>query len=367
MLAEYGFKPTTISVLLLATLPYSFKFAISPFVKNIIFKSNGNITKKQAFICQFIIIVGMSLFGIYTRDSSPILMFINMLIVVLAGSVHDLLGDYIRLVNFKDKTLGIATSVGTVGFRIGMLISGAGILYLASFFGWKYAFAIASLSILISTFSTIFLSQYEMPKESTNSLKQYLSFCINLFKKHNIILIILLTLSFKFADSTINGLKTVFLHSNGIGKIDFANISQVTGVLITLIVGTVSGAVTYKYDIKKCMKAAFILQIIPAMCFLHIAVFGNNSFLLTATLINISTFFLGFSSVIYRVYISEISEADINTYTILLSIGSMFRSLSVCLGGIIVDEFSWTALYIICILANIPGLVVCYFWRWNRV
>jgi PAT family beta-lactamase induction signal transducer AmpG len=319
--------------------------------------------KKQAFVCQFIIIVGMSLFGIYTRDSSPIIMFINILIVVLAGAVHDLLGDYIRLVTFKNKTLGVATSVGTIGFRIGMLISGAGILYLASFFGWKYAFAITSLSVLLSTLSTFFLPPYEIPKQHTSSVKQYLNFCVDLFKKHNIILIILLTLSFKFSDSTINSLKTVFLHSNGIGRTDFANISQIMGVVVMLIVGTVAGAATYKYDIKKCVKMAFMLQVIPAICFLYMATHVNCSFLLTATLVNISTFFLGFSTVIYRVYISEISEADINTYTILLSVGSMFRSLSVCVGGIIVDEFSWITLYIVCVLSNIPGLIACSYWN----
>jgi PAT family beta-lactamase induction signal transducer AmpG len=290
-------------------------------------------------------------------------MFINILVVILAGSVHDLLGDYIRLVSFKDKTLGVATSAGTIGFRVGMLVSGAGVLYLASLFSWKYAFAITGFSVLLSTLATILLPPYEVPQKSTNSLRQYISFCVDLFKKHNIVLIILLTLSFKFADSNINGLKTVFLHSIGIGRTDFANISQVMGVLVMLIAGAVSGAASYRYDIKKCVKLSFTLQIIPAICFLYMAIFGNNSFLLTTTLVNISTFFLGFSAVIYRTYISEISETDINTYTILLSIGSMFRSLSACIGGIIVDEFSWNALYIICILSNIPGLVVCYYWN----
>lgn len=366
MLSEQGMRASAIATILLATLPYSFKFAMAPIVKNLIVKfenSKLNIVKIQMFISQIIIIIGVSSFGVYTKNSSTYIIFVNVLIVALAGSVQDLLGDYIRLNHFSKKTLGMATSVGSIGFRIGMLISGAGILYIANIIGWKYAFFIVCIFILVGVVATIKLPRrkYEnIHGEDTNSIKNYALFCVNLFKKHSIIIILLLTLSFKFSDSCIHCLKPIFLQSRGVSKIDFANVSQLFGVVMTFIVGGLAGVVTYRFDIKKCMKISFFLQILAATCFLLLAIY-NCSLFTTAILINVSVFFLGFGAIIYRTFISEISNSDINKYAIFLSIGSIGRIISTYSGGMIVDWLSWGALYIICIVSNIPGLLVCFF------
>lgn len=368
MLAEEGVSASVIASLFLGTLPYSFKFAISPFVKNLItrFQKHGIKTiKVQAYVTEFITIIGISLLGLHTKNSPFILMFVHILIIVLAGAIHDLLGDYLRLSHFKDKLLGTATSLGTIGFRLGMLFSSAGILYIASYLGWKYAFPIIASIIFISVLATFTLSNEKLviaqQKEKMNSLKNYINFCSKLFKKHGILIILSLTFSFKFSDSCINGLKAVFLQTRGFSKVDFANISQIIGIFVIMLAGTIAASLTYTYNLKKCMKYAFIFQAIPSICFIYLTTTNNCSFVMTAILINIVTFFLGFSSVIYRVYVSKLSNSDINIYTVLLSIGSIFRSISLYLGGYIVDIFSWKMLYIICFLSNIPGMFVCFF------
>ncbi len=367
MLGEQGVSPSTITSLFLATLPYSFKFAISPPIKNLItkFQKHGmKIIKIQAYILETIIFIGIALLGFYTKDSSYTLMFFHILILVLAGSIHDLLGDYLRLSYFKGNLLGGATSIGTIGFRIGMLFASAGILYLASFFGWKYAFIIISSTVFITFLSAVILKNenliIEPEKHKIKSLKTYLKFCSKIFKEYGIIIILLLTFSFKFPDSSINGLKAIFLQTKGISKIDFANISQITGVFVMILAGAVATLLTYRYNIKKCLKYAFLMQIIPCCCFIYLSFASGYSFIAVTILLNASTFFLGFSTVIYRVYISKISVSDINIYTILLSIGSMFRSISLCIAGYAVDIFSWKMLYIICLLSNILGIFICF-------
>lgn len=367
MLGEQGVSTSTITSLFLATLPYSFKFAISPPIKNLItkFQKYGiKVIKIQAYILETIIFIGIALLGFHTKDSPYILMFFHILIIVLAGAIHDLLGDYLRLSYFKGNLIGGATSIGTIGFRIGMLFASAGVLYLASFFGWKYAFITISSLVFIPFLSTIILENesliIEPEKHKIKSLKTYAQFCSKLFKEHGIIIILLLTFSFKFSDSSINGLKTIFMQTKGISKIDFANISQITGVLVIILSGGIAASLTYRYDIKKCLKYAFLIQIIPSACFIYLSSIPTPSLVAISILLNTVTFFLGFSAVIYRVYISGISESDINTYTILLSIGSMFRSISLYIAGCVVDIFSWETLYIVCLLSNIPGIFACF-------
>ena len=363
MLSESGFSTSQIATVFLASCPYSFKFSISPFIKNILYKyrnSKINIFKTIAFISQFMIIAGLTCLGFFNSESSLLIIFIAVFLMVLSGSIHDILADYLRILCFSKKTLGIATSIGTIGFRIGMLLSGAGILYIASYKGWKIAFFSISLVTLLSSISTILLPSknivhFEKETIHISSVKSYLSFCKDIFKKYSVFIIILITFSFKFSDSSINSLKSVFLQSMGIGKIDFANISQIAGSLIIILSGSIAGLFTYKFGTKKCVKLSFYCQIMASVCYLILSLTKNN-LLETAVFINIATFFFGFSAVVYRTYISEISMGDINKYTIFLSIGSVGRTLSSYYGGLTASFFSWPLLFLMCIISNIPGL-----------
>ncbi|MDR1488391.1 MAG: MFS transporter [Holosporales bacterium] len=361
MLAEKGLSPSSISTIFIATLPYSFKFAISPFIKNIITKIN---IKMFTILIQIIVIINIILLGTNTEQSPIYLIFINVFILTLASSVNDIIADYIRLVSFEGKTLGTALSVGTIGFRFGMFISGAGILYIASFYNWTIAFSSVSIFILINILATIMLPPHKnlviLEKNEINSIKNYLNFCKGLFKKYNITAILLLTLSFKFTDSCINTLKSVFFQEKGLSKIDYANISQIMGVVVTIIVGMLAATFTYKMNIKKCSKIAFFGQIIASICFIILSSM-NCTFMVTTIFVNISTFFLGFSTIIYRTYISEISARDINVYTIFISLGSIGRIICSYIGGIIVDTYSWHTLYFLCALSNILGFFICFY------
>ncbi len=376
MLSENGFSTSKISTVFLASSPYSFKFAISPFIKNILYKyskSNFNILKILAFTSQIITILGISSLGFFTNTSSLILIFITVFTTSIAGSIHDILADYLRIVYFNRKTLGMATSIGTIGFRLGMLIAGAGTLYLASFFNWKIAFIIVSLSILMSSISTIILPNKSFIRidednqsiSQISSVKNYLYFCRDIIKKYSIPLIIIITFSFKFSDSCINSLKPIFLQTLGIGKVDFANISQLIGSAVIIISGSIAGSLTYSLGTKKCILISFIIQILSSICYILITYLEIN-IISIAILVNISTFFFGFSAVIYRTYISEISMSDINKYTIFLSMGSIGRTLSSSFGGYIVSLLSWKILFILCVISNIPGLYAISFHKKSK-
>ena len=357
MLVERGFSASQIAIIPLATIPYSLRFIISPFVKNIIDKSPSTV-KMLAYVAQTLLIILLSMFGVFWEYPSLLVITVTVFILTVTVTVHDILGDYVRLTCFNKKSLGLATSICTVGFRIGMFVSGAGILYLAAMFNWKVAFVITGSTILISSLSTTFLPEIgnkgERNAQEVKSIQDYLKFFIDIFKKPNIWIIILLIFVFKFSDSCINILKISFLLQY-ISKVVFANISDIPGMFAVIFGGITAGVATYRVGTKQCVKISFVLQIIASFCFVILAHYKLNLFSI-AIFINIATFLFGFSAVIFRAYISEISDSNINTYTVLLSIGSLVRVVSPSIGGVIADDYSWMALYLICAASNIPGL-----------
>lgn len=363
MLSERGVNITTISTILVATIPYAWKFAISPFIKNIIVKfSNArfDIVKTIAYVSQFLILLSFSSLGLFNKTGSLILAGICIFIITVCISIHDIICAHIKLSAFETRDLGMVSSISNTGFRIGMLIAGACMLYLAESVGWKFAFSTVSLVAVLATISTLFIprirqSSIAIKQETIASVNKYISITIDFFKKYGVFLLIITLVSFKFSDNCISLLKPLFLRTIGVDKIKFANISQVPGVFTMIFGGILAGILTYQIGTKTCIKLSFYLQAFASAFFVFLSYF-EVSLLFIATLVNISSLIFGFTNVIFRTFISEESKKDVNIYMMLMSIGSLIRIASYYIGGFIVDTYSWHLVYAVCIISNIPGI-----------
>ena len=358
MLSEKGVGVSSITSLLLSTIPYSWKFVISPFVKDIITKySSKNIIKFISIVAQIIIFVLFSSLGFFGNKN---LWIAGLLIpiLVIAVCVQDIVRAYIKLVIFKTENLGIISAIENTGFRIGMFISGACIIYIANITSWALSFVIIGFIVIFAMISTLCMKVEDIPSSQKNlkenSFKEYIKGYCEFLKGYKITILVLVIISFKLTDSCISVLKPIFFHYLGISRLDFANITHLVGIFSMITSGIVAGSLLYKIGMKNCIKITFILQMIASLIFMYFSAFKSN--LLTITiLVNISTFIFGFSGVVFRTFAAENSKKDINIYATLLSFGSLIRILSYSFAGVVVEQYSWGTIYFICLLSNIPG------------
>lgn len=358
MLSEKGVGVSSITSLLLSTIPYSWKFIISPFVKDIITKySSKNIIKSISIVAQIIIFVLFSSLGFFGNKN---LWIAGLLIpiLVIAVCVQDIVRAYIKLVIFKTENLGIISAIENTGFRIGMFIAGACIIYIANITSWALSFVIIGFIVIFAIISTLCMKVEDIPSSQKNLkknfLKEYIKGCCEFLKGYKITILVLVIISFKLTDSCISVLKPIFFHYLGISRLDFANITHLVGIFSMITSGIVAGSLLYKIGMKNCIKITFILQMIASLIFMYFSAFKSN--LLTITiLVNISTFIFGFSGVVFRTFAAENSRKDINIYATLLSFGSLIRILSYSFAGVVVEQYSWGTIYFICLLSNIPG------------
>ncbi len=358
MLSERGVEVSTITNLLLSTIPYSWKFVILKKTENIISKySSKNIIKLISISSQIIIFIAFSSLGFWGNKN---LWIAGLLIpfLIIAVCIHDIVRAYIKLVIFKTEDLGIISAVENTGFRIGMFIAGACIIYIANLTNWASAFIITGFIVIFTTISTIFMKIENIPDSpenlNGNYFKEYIKSCYKFLKKYKIVILILVIISFKLTDSCISILKPMFLHYLGISRLEFANITHLAGIFSMIISGIVAGSLLYKIGMKNCIKITFLFQMVASLIFMYFSAYKPDLFIITI-LVNITTFVFGFSSVIFRTFAAENSGKDINIYAILLSFGSLIRILSYTFAGIIVDKYSWGTIYFICLLSNIPG------------
>ena len=188
-LVKAGISRSTVTLFSWAGFAYAFKYLWSPLVDNYklpIFKKFGH-RRSWLLFSQFLIISAL-IFTAFT-DPKESLFFTALFITILAffSATQDILIDAFRIESAPQSLQGPLSSMYIAGYRIAMLVAGAGSLWLASFFGteiydqnvWKKVYLIMSLFMFVGVFAT-FISDEPKLKRNLNS-DNHVKFLISIF------------------------------------------------------------------------------------------------------------------------------------------------------------------------------------------
>ena len=188
-LVKAGISRSTVTLFSWAGFAYAFKYLWSPLVDNYklpIFEKFGH-RRSWLLFSQFLIIIALILTAF--TDPKESLFFTALFITILAffSATQDILIDAFRIESAPQSLQGPLSSMYIAGYRVAMLVAGAGSLWLASFFGteiydqnvWKKVYLIMSLFMFVGVFAT-FVSDEPKLKRNLNS-DNHIKFLITIF------------------------------------------------------------------------------------------------------------------------------------------------------------------------------------------
>ena len=173
-LVKAGIDRSTVTLFSWAGFAYAFKYLWSPLVDNyqLPFLKKFGHRKSWLFLSQILIIL-MLIMTAFT-DPQNNLFFTALFISLLAffSATQDILIDAFRIESAPQSLQGPLSSMYIAGYRIAMLVAGAGSLWLAALFGseiydqdvWKKVYLIMSIFMLIGIFTTIFSKEPRIKK-----------------------------------------------------------------------------------------------------------------------------------------------------------------------------------------------------------
>ena len=188
-LVKAGISRSTVTLFSWAGFAYAFKYLWSPLVDNYklpIFKKFGH--RRSWLLFSQLLIIFALIFTAFT-DPKESLFFTALFITILAffSATQDILIDAFRIESAPQSLQGPLSSMYIAGYRIAMLVAGAGSLWLASFFGtevydqnvWKKVYLIMSLFMFIGIFATLISDEPKL-KRNFNS-NNHVKFLITIF------------------------------------------------------------------------------------------------------------------------------------------------------------------------------------------
>jgi PAT family beta-lactamase induction signal transducer AmpG len=180
-LVKAGVERSTVTLFSWAGFAYAFKYLWSPLIDNFqlpFLKSFGH-RRSWLLFSQILIVISL----IITSQTNPQnnLYFTAAAITFLAFSsaTQDIIIDAFRIESAPQYMQGPLSSMYIAGYRVAMLVSGAGSLWLAAYFGteiyspivWQKVYLIMALFMIIGIFATLASKEPKLKRD--NSLKSH--------------------------------------------------------------------------------------------------------------------------------------------------------------------------------------------------
>ena len=159
-LAEAGVDKAAIGLFALVGIAYGWKFVWAPVVDHLSLPLLTRLFGRRRgwiLLCQLGLIVSIAAMG--ASDPAQRLWVTALLAVLVAfcSASQDIVIDAYRVELLEERQQGAGAAVIVIGYRIAMLVSGAGALFLADFAGWLAAY-LAMAALMLVGIATVLLS-----------------------------------------------------------------------------------------------------------------------------------------------------------------------------------------------------------------
>ena len=189
-LTKAGIERSTVTLFSWAGFAYAFKFLWSPLVDkvNIPFFSSMGHRRSWLLLTQLLIIFSLILTSINDPQNNIYITAVCITLVAFFSATQDIIIDAYRIESVEQNLQGSLSSTYIAGYRIGMLVGGAGSLWLASLWGadiyehnvWKKVYLTMSLLMLIGIFANLVSHEPNQKRIFSNKTNLHFKFFVNI-------------------------------------------------------------------------------------------------------------------------------------------------------------------------------------------
>lgn len=190
-LREAGIERSAVTYFSWAALGYSFKFVWAPLVDNLPLPLlNQRLGRRRSWLLLAQLGIAAAILGMAfsNPEQSLTMMAVSAVLLGFTSATQDIVIDAYRIESADSDLQALLSSTYIAGYRIGMLVAGAGALYLASFFGssansysysaWQITYVIMSACMAVGVITTLLIPEPESNRSSEQSLADSLRFFV---------------------------------------------------------------------------------------------------------------------------------------------------------------------------------------------
>ncbi len=363
-LKQSGITLTAIGLFAQAGLAYNLKFLWAPAMDRVRLPGlTARFGRRRSWALLIQFLLALAILALGASDPSVSLSRIALLAVVVAflSASQDVVIDAYRVELLAKDEQGAGAAATQIGYRIGMLASGAGALYLAQYFSWFAAYAvmaaliIAGMIVILATREPLVPITVAGPWLQTAVIAPFADFA----RRRQWLLILIFVVLYKFGDALAGVMAGPLYVDLGFALAEIASVAKVFGVGASIAGVFLGGIAVYRWGLMRALLLCGALQMLSNLMYVVQLWAGHDIGMLAVTIAteNVTG---GMASAAFVAYLSSLCSTAFTAtqYALLSALAATARTFLASSGGFFADRLGWGTFFVLATAACLPGLAL---------
>ena len=370
--SKAGVSKATIGAFALVGTPYAFKFLWSPLIDRLPPPIPIGRRRGWGIAIQLALIAATLALGSCNPQVNLARMAALAILVAFLSASQDVVIDAYRVEILTPNQQGPGAAMIQTGYRIAMLVSGAGALIIAARYGWFAAYATMAALLSVGMLVFIFGPEPTIPPDAQphttsrgfDAIREWFATAVagpfaDFMRRPMWPAIIIFIVGYKLGEAMAGVMAMPLYISLGFSLNEIAAVSKLVGFFATVVGAIVGGLVTSKLGVMRALILFGILQSAGNLFYVLQAVGGHrlDYLALCVAAENLTGAMAGTALV---AYLSGLCSPAFTAtqYALLSSLSAVGRTMVASSGGLLADRLGWVPFFLVTTVATIPALLL---------
>jgi len=374
-LKESGVDYGAIGLASYVTFSYNFKFLWAPLVDRFRLPLFGRLGQRRGWLMFALLLLAAGLLSMaFMPPTASLPNFIGAtLLAAFAGATIDIVVDAYRVEIAPPEAQGALAATYTLGYRFGLIASGAGILLIADQVDWQRGYVAICLLLIVPIVTVLIAREPEHRVRERLPLRVavqegFIGPFRDFFSRYGLGLalgLLLFVALFRLPDQMLGVMAYPFYLDAGFTKTQIAEVSKVYGVIIGIAGALLGGWAVTRFEMRRLLVVAALGVALSNMLYLLMAQNPGQTWAFVATLSG-DNFAQGFAGPVLVAFMSGLVNRSFTAtqYALLSSLANLPGKLIGGMSGFLVKDSGYAALFVISTVSIVPTLIVlALLWR----
>ena len=397
-LADVGVETATIGFFSWLGITYSIKVFWAPVVDRLKLPVlNRLFGKRRSWIllAQAGIATGLYLMAAVDPLSAPETLALCGLLVAFSSATQDVAIDAYRIEIAEERLQAALAATYIFGYRLALLVAGAGALYLAEFWSWQVSYQVMAALVGVGVLTVLVAREPEVnhfaaAEDIADKVREeaarrghlpprlaklagwfYAAVAgpfVDFFRRYKELAIVILVLVavYRISDIAMGVMANPFyLDFMGFSKTQVADVTKVFGFFMTILGSMVGGVLVVRYGVRRILLAGAILTAATNLLFVVLAQYPPDIKLL-ALVVSADNLSGGIANVALIAWLSSMTSASFTAtqYALFSSLMTLPGKFLGGFSGIVVADFGYAQFFLVAGVMGVPAiLLVLYIMR----
>lgn len=388
-LTESGTSLQAIGLFASVGTPYALKFLWAPLVDRLELPGlTRRLGRRRGWLIFAQMLLIIAIIGLGSTDPAQMLYLTALcaVAVAFASATQDIVIDAWRVEILEERQLAAGAACIVFGYRVGMLVSSAGALYLAGPLGWPLVYAIMAVLVALGGLTVLLIGEpVSRPRADAErrfrevsawlAARPHLQGWVAKFaawlyvgvagpflqfaSRRGWVVVLLFVLLFKLGDSLAGALATSFYLKLGFSREQIAEVSKLYGFAATMLGLFLGGWLMQAAGLYRSLWICGILQMGSNLLFALLALRGADIWFLAVT-VGVENLAGGMGTAALVAYLSALCNVAYTAtqYALLSSLTAVARTFLSSFAGFLAQSLGWPVFFVVTAVAALPGLIL---------